>query len=247
MSATAPVEYFEFQDLLPGVKHFHCVSLRASLSVSACARSWNDSNSVQSLGDLGNVEAEWSKCRSACQRCPIGAKHAGHEMAVDPHPLFGTKTCGRCLNLSRRLVHKHLCFSCFNRQAEALKGRNRKGTSPVKITADMLRPHSVTYLAGVACDEFKTRTVELATSRREAVVAVLRDEPVEVAFVDLEDQAFADSLGGRAVPKRSASPVVEQINSVTPESPRFKASGARVDDFVGSLAKIMSSIRLCPD
>ncbi|WP_257811603.1 hypothetical protein [Burkholderia glumae] len=204
MSAPAPVEYFEFQDLLPGVKHFHCAPLRASLSVSACARSWNDSNSAQSLADLGNVEAEWSKCRSACRRCPIGAKHAGHEMAVDPHPLFGTKTCGRCLNLSRRLVHKHLCFSCFNRQAEALKGRNRKGTAPVKITADMLGPHSVTYLAG---DEFKTRTVERATSGREAVIAVLREEPVAVAFADETDQAYADSLGGRAAAKGRPSPV----------------------------------------
>ncbi|KKJ05668.1 hypothetical protein XF14_16490 [Burkholderia gladioli] len=70
-----------------------------------------------------------------------------------------------------------------------------------KVTADMLRPYSVAYLAGVACDEFKTRTVGLATSRRESVVAVLCDELVEVTFVDMEDQAFADSLCGRVPAK----------------------------------------------
>lgn len=32
-------------------------------------------------------------------------------------------------------------------------------------------------------------------------MAVLRDEPVEVTFVDIEDQAFADSLCGRVPAK----------------------------------------------
>jgi hypothetical protein len=42
------IKYFEF-DALPGVKHFRCERMLASLSMTACASNWRLANDQQDL------------------------------------------------------------------------------------------------------------------------------------------------------------------------------------------------------
>jgi hypothetical protein len=58
------MHYFEI-DVLPGVKHFRCVRMLASLSISACT----------SNGRLAN--AKQNPTRERCMGCRVGALHAG--------------------------------------------------------------------------------------------------------------------------------------------------------------------------
>lgn len=68
-----------------------------------------------------------------CSGCPIGAERAGIKAETAPPPL--PRFCCRCLTLSPRLIGKRLCPSCYNRALEAKKGRNARGTVPVKTQA----------------------------------------------------------------------------------------------------------------
>ncbi|HTH74264.1 MAG TPA: hypothetical protein VL635_07645 [Trinickia sp.] len=69
------------------------------------------------------------------------------------------------------------------------------GTVPVMHPP--LAPHTVSY---ETAGERRERTIALSRDRREVIAAVLRDEPNEVAFIDAEDQAYADSFGSVATP-----------------------------------------------
>lgn len=164
MTGTA-IEYFELPEL-PGRKFFACGPLRATIATDVCAGNWRASNESGAGGRLH------------CRRCPFGARHAGLADA-NLSLLRGTKTCARCHALAPRLIKKHMCVSCANREYEAVKGRNCKGTAPTKLTAEMLARRSVSYLAG---GELKTRVVERALDQDELIVAVLRDEPKAVRF-----------------------------------------------------------------
>ena len=72
-----------------------------------------------------------------------------------------------------RLIRGMICISCYNREREALKGLNRKGTRPEKLTAEMLGRRSISYQAGGAV---RTKVIERAIDTLEVMVAVLRDE-----------------------------------------------------------------------
>lgn len=154
----AAVQYFTIE-YLPGVQHFQCERLRASLSVGACADNWRRANSDRDIARL--------KCRG----CQIGAEHAG-ESGANTHPLRGTTTCGRCHRGASRLIHGHLCVSCYNRQRERLIGKNGKGSLPVKLAR--LDARNVTYQR--ADGTVHTRTIDRTVDMEEVLVAVLRDE-----------------------------------------------------------------------
>jgi hypothetical protein len=158
------IDYFELPEL-PGRKHFACTGLAATLSVESCADNWR-----------GARARTHDRRRPACSQCPIGAVHAGDEN-VNLSTLYGTSICARCHRTGSRLVGKHLCLSCYNREREVIKGANAKGTAPVKHPPLDLR--TVFYRAG---DECKTKTVARSTSTEEMMVAVLRDEPHQAEF-----------------------------------------------------------------
>lgn len=158
-AATGP-EYFEMPEL-PGRRYFACGPLRATIEVSACSANWRLANDGRDI--CGTVQ---------CRRCPVGAVHAGGADA-NLSPLRGTLTCARCHRGATRLIFGHICVSCANRQYEALKGRNCKGSQPEKLTAEMLARRSVSYMAG---GEVRTKVVERAVDTLEVMVAVLRDE-----------------------------------------------------------------------
>lgn len=88
--------------------------------------------------------------------------------------------CGRCEQGATRLIHGHLCVSCYNREREYLKGRNAKGNAPKYHPT--LYAISLRYRAG---SQVKTRTMQHVTCAAELVIAALRDEPKQVTFAAL--------------------------------------------------------------
>ncbi|MCD9228931.1 hypothetical protein ACPPTR_10485 [Ralstonia pseudosolanacearum] len=157
--------YFEMPEL-PGRRYFTCTPLRAILDVDACAANWRQTTE----GDGGGCVQ--------CRRCPVGAVHADGA-DTNPSPFRGTNTCARCHRGATRLIRQHLCVSCFNREREALKGSNRKGTRPEKLTAEMLACRAVSYMAA---GEVRTKVVDRAVDAVEVMVAVLRDEKQKPSF-----------------------------------------------------------------
>lgn len=156
-------DYFEMPEL-PGRKYFRCERLRATLSTDACGVQWRKANHA-------NDEA----C-GRCKCCPLGALHAG-ETAASMSPLKGTCTCGRCHKRASRLIGKHLCVSCKNREYEALKGKNAKGTKPVKLPP--LEARTLYYLHG---DQRRSLHLPLSIDTDELIVAALRDSLNAVTF-----------------------------------------------------------------
>jgi hypothetical protein len=184
--------YFEIDGaLLPGIRHFACDRLRATLSVSSCGARWEKANGTDVDADRFHT----------CRRCPLGALHAGR-VDHNPSPFRGMTICGRCHRGAPRLIGKHLCVSCFNRARELRLGRNAKGTAPRKLAR--LDQRSITYRAGGVV---KTRVLEESVDMTELVVAVLRDEKHASLFGSrapasmdwLRDDDVYDRLIGDAV------------------------------------------------
>lgn len=157
------VTYFE-RDELPGVPAFRCERLRATLSVGSCADMWRKANHE-------NVER-----LSRCKSCPIGATHAG-ETAASMSPFMGACVCARCQQTAPRLIGRHLCVSCYNRQREAIVGKNSKGTRPTKLKP--LARRTVRYFADGAA---VTLTIDHTVDTTEMIVAVLRDSKKRATF-----------------------------------------------------------------
>ncbi|KFG67127.1 hypothetical protein JH26_23815 [Microvirga sp. BSC39] len=88
------------------------------------------------------------------------------------------KICGRCHRSATRLIRKHLCFSCFNREREVIKGRNAKGTKPLKLTA--LDARSVTFQR--VDRTVHTRSIDRTLGTTEVIKAVLHGEKQHVQF-----------------------------------------------------------------
>ena len=63
-----------------------------------------------------------------CQGCEIGARHAGESVVAKPVEHH----CAACGSPSPRMIFGVVCVSCFNRLAEAIRGRNARGKPPRK-------------------------------------------------------------------------------------------------------------------
>jgi len=158
------VDYFAMPET-PGVSYFACERLRAKFPVDACAQMWRQANH------------ERNENRMACKSCPIGAAHAG-ETAASLSPLKNTLICGRCHRRSNRLVGKHLCVSCKNREYEYLKGRNAKGAKPVKLKS--LDARTLYYMHG---DEMRSLYLPLSLDTDELLVSAVRDSANKVRLM----------------------------------------------------------------
>lgn len=132
-TTTAPVSYIEaYPDQLPGVLHFACPRLHATLTPESCA-------ARHGLA-LGDTHGQFSACRN----CAIGRVHATGQQAtlarlselVSTGPMV--KLCVRCGHQRDRRVGP-ICISCYNRELEAKKGRNAKGKPPVTYAPLRLR------------------------------------------------------------------------------------------------------------
>lgn len=153
-----------YVELVPGMQHFSCERMRATLSVHACADNWR-------RGREGNLS------RLPCKGCEIGAVHAG-EAGASQSPLLGTRICARCHRGAARLIRGHLCVSCYNREREVRLGRNAKGTPPVKWHALARRSISYRRSDGTVAEH----TLDRAADMEELIVATLRDERKAVQF-----------------------------------------------------------------
>lgn len=157
------IVYFERREI-PGVNAFQCERLSATLSVPSCADMWRKANHQ-------NVERH-----ARCKTCPVGAVHAG-ETAASMSPFMGACICARCTQPAARLIGKHLCVSCYNRQREYLIGKNSRGTAPAKMRP--LARRAVRYLVD---GEMRTLTMDLTADTTELIVAILRDSKKSVQF-----------------------------------------------------------------
>lgn len=158
------IEYFTIEGF--DRQMFRCERLRASLFTDSCASNWKSAND-------GNEK------REACRSCPIGAMHAGEELA-SCSPLKGSLTCARCARTSSRgwLLDKHLCVSCWNRQREWTIGKNAKGSKPSKMRP--LDPRSIHFTEAGAP---RTISRPLTEHPEELVLAALRDSKGTVTFM----------------------------------------------------------------
>lgn len=157
------IEYFQI-DGIPDQDYFHCERYSATLAVSTCAKMWRSAN-IDGTG-----------MHMQCLRCPVGALHAG-ETAASMSPLRGSNTCARCQRVAERLIGKHICVSCYNRQRELTIGRNAKGTKPTKLKP--LHRRKIRYQAGSEVEMFE---LEHSESTAELIVATLRDSTQHAVF-----------------------------------------------------------------
>jgi len=158
------IDYFSMPET-PGVTYFACERLRAKFPVGSCAQMWRQANHEKNENRLG------------CKGCPIGAAHAG-ETTASLSRLRNSLVCGRRHRSAHRLVGKHLCVSCKNREYEYLKGRNAKGTMPIKLKA--LEHRTLHYMQG---DEMRTLHLRLSVDTEELIVSALRDSANKVRFL----------------------------------------------------------------
>lgn len=157
------VDYFTMENV-PGKVFFQCDRMWAKLSTTSCASMWRKADEIN------------DGSHSACRLCPIGAVHAG-EVAASMSPLKGSLTCARCHRTASRLIGGMRCVSCYNRNREALLGRNAKGTAPVKL--GQLDKRVIRYLHG---DEPRTMVLQQTVDIDELIVAALRDSKKNVVF-----------------------------------------------------------------
>lgn len=158
----ATVAYFA-NPLTPGRQYFDCERLRARLCTGTCAAMWREAN--------GRGEG-----RETCRRCPLGANHAG-EADASTSEFAGALICSRCHRPASRLIGGMHCVSCKNREYEFLKGRNAKGTTPVKLAC--LTRRRIRFLAGAQpC----MLALPLTLDPDELIVAALRDHRERVRF-----------------------------------------------------------------
>jgi hypothetical protein len=156
------IQYFEMPGLA-GRRYFKCERLLASMSETSCADMWRSTN----RDGAG---------RDSCRNCAIGAVHTG-DTASSESPLKGRCVCARCHKPASRLIGGMHCVSCKNREYEWVKGRNAKGTRPVKLCA--LDRRRVRFMCGgLARDLVMPRS----DSTEELVMATLRDSVERVSF-----------------------------------------------------------------
>jgi hypothetical protein len=134
-------ELIQYQELVPGLRHFDCTRQRALISTATCSARYAEA--------LLNPDKERF---DPCRRCPVGTMHSSQQPSDAPEDDFAVahqelvsadhkKRCTRCGRVASRVIGKTLCPSCWNREREWLKGMNAKGTAPT--TYIPLRPRMV--------------------------------------------------------------------------------------------------------
>jgi hypothetical protein len=163
--------YF-LREEVPGKQFFDCTRYSSTMTTDSCASMWRHANHQKS--------DRLYKCKS----CPVGAEHAG-EKSANMSPIMGSITCARCNRGATRLLAKHLCVSCYNRQREWLIGRNAKGKPPLRMLR--LDRRIIGFMCG---NEPKVLKLELCLDTIELMWAALRDNRNSIQF------AFRGEFGG---------------------------------------------------
>lgn len=150
---------------------FICERQNMRLTVPGCSRLW------LSAQDKENVPRPWEG-RAACVTCPIGAANSGVQISpVAEDVAILKRSCPRCLRQSERIIEGRLCISCYNRQAEADRGRNAKGSRP-RLCA-RLRDLELSVITG---DEIEIIHIGRITGAAEAIMRRARLAEAVTAF-----------------------------------------------------------------
>jgi len=138
------------------------------LSTTACARRWREAQAAR-----GETAARFEKCRG----CPIGAQHAG-EAIVHYSVIYGADVCPRCGRCTgRRLIGGSRCISCYNRELEVRRGRNARGTRPLKAQLGRRTIHYAVEGGGI-----KRLTVDHSADLAELMLVALRKTRGRIFF-----------------------------------------------------------------
>lgn len=149
---------------------FQCDRLRMRLTTTSCAGFWRAAQKLPRDSGRNIVN---------CKGCPVGAANAGQPIAQSRVAWTEADggTCIRCWKTGRKMVSGRICVSCYNRQLEVVKGRNRKGSRPRL----QLHLHTVSMIL-VEPSAAHTRRIEKVASGTEAVICAMRETQRE-AFV----------------------------------------------------------------
>lgn len=156
----------EYRVLVPGQQHFDCTPLHAALSTADCAKRWQ----VAPKG-------------TACAGCALGqAHHADHNTAATSatlHQACPDNACLRCGRTDLRIIRLHgLCVSCANRRLELLRGRNGRGTAPVKFKLPKFELEALFVLPSGKTE----RRLGLGVDVSESLWRLLRELPAGAKF-----------------------------------------------------------------
>jgi hypothetical protein len=146
---------------------FRCERHRMTLSTASCAKLW-EAAQRQRLNP-------WES-HAACRTCSIGAANAGRPLPV-PAAEELRMTCNRCRRRAARLIRGRLCISCYNREQEALKGRNAKGGRP--RLCDILHVEHVAVIEGAVVRQVLHENV---VSPVEVMIALAKRAKAPIAF-----------------------------------------------------------------
>ena len=171
-----PQNGLEYKTLIPGTLHFTCRQLRATLSTGDCGSRW--------------LQAERG---SSCKGCEHGQQHAQmHQPAQACSAKLRqsqSSACVRCGRTHLRIIQcQGLCISCFNRSAEVHKGKNGKGTTPVKLK---LQDVEATFRLADGSLERRRYSVSVSCPH-EARRRAMRDLPAGAELVSIDP---LESLG----------------------------------------------------
>lgn len=136
--------------------------MAATLSLPGCVRLWRSARE--------NPPKPW-EARAHCVGCALGAQRAG-EAAPSPGAdavAALASICPRCERPTDRLINGRHCVSCYNREREAVRGRNAKGGRP--RLCDVL--HSVELAVG-GPGTIRVERVDRVATRAEALALVAR-------------------------------------------------------------------------
>lgn len=103
---------------------FKCDRLQARMTVGACAKMYRSAE---------DRPPQIGESRAACVGCEIGARHAGRDIEVARRAARAAEldpVCASCGATGRRMVGGLRCISCYNRAAEARRGRDARGRPP---------------------------------------------------------------------------------------------------------------------
>lgn len=126
------IEYFkkEHNGVAVSGSYFDCKTypIPITLSTSSCAERYRITQSQANQIDTGHMLFR-------CLSCDIGRAHAAMGGIPMRHPRM--KDCFRCGRTDLRLIDRALCIGCFNRQREAVVGKNGKGSFPKQIASEL--------------------------------------------------------------------------------------------------------------
>lgn len=142
-----------------------CTPNRARITLSACQRMWNAARK--------RAPAVWES-GNACRTCVLGALRNGGTPRTGFEEVV-SDCCPRCGRTGARKVAHDLCVSCYNRQAEFLRGRTRRG-KPCNLRLGCVSVGMVRE--GALSDPRRT----LARDASEVIVAQSKTAPVGTVF-----------------------------------------------------------------